>query len=51
MTYTDEEIKKAFDEIWTEIERLKERDPEVYFAVTVLWKIMTSWIWELEEYL
>ncbi len=34
-----------------EIERLRKRDPEVYFAVTVLWKIMTSWIWELEEYL
>jgi len=32
------------------IERLKERDPEVYFAVTVLWKIMTSWVWNLEEY-
>ena len=34
-----------------EIEQLKVRDPEVYFAVTVLWKIMTSWIWGLEEYL
>jgi HEAT repeat protein len=34
-----------------EIEQLKRRDPEVYFAVTVLWKIMTSWIWELGEYL
>lgn len=34
-----------------EIEKLKKRDPEVYFAVTVLWKIMTSWIWKLEEYL
>ncbi|RJS71999.1 hypothetical protein CW714_05065 [Methanophagales archaeon] len=33
-----------------EIEKLKERDQEVYFAVTVLWKIMTSWIWGLEEY-
>lgn len=33
-----------------EIEKLKERDPEVYFAVTVLWKIMTSWVYNLEEY-
>jgi len=33
-----------------EIEKLKRKDQEVYFAVTVLWKIMTSWIWELEEY-
>ena len=34
-----------------EIEQLKRRDQEVYFAVTVLWKIMTSWVWGLEEYL
>ncbi len=33
-----------------EIERVKLRDPEVYFAVTVLWKIMTSWVYGLEEY-
>ena len=33
-----------------EIEQLKIKDPEVYFAVTVLWKIITSWIWGLEEY-
>jgi hypothetical protein len=33
-----------------EIEELRKRDPEVYFAVTVLWKIMTSWIWGLEEW-
>lgn len=33
-----------------EIEQLKTKDPEVYFAVTVLWKIMLSWIWGLEEY-
>jgi len=33
-----------------EIEHLKTRDPEVYFAVTVLWKIMTSWVYGLEEY-
>lgn len=33
-----------------EIEALKEKDPEVYFAVTVLWKIMASWVYDLEEY-
>jgi len=33
-----------------QIEALREQDPEVYFAVTVLWKIMTSWINGLEEY-
>jgi len=33
-----------------EIEKLKKKDSEVYFAVTLLWKIMTSWIYELKEY-
>lgn len=33
-----------------EIEKLKKKDPEVYFAVTLLWKIMTSWIYDLKEY-
>ncbi|RMD66065.1 HEAT repeat domain-containing protein, partial [Candidatus Parcubacteria bacterium] len=33
-----------------EIEALRLRDPEVYFAVTVLWQIMGSWIYGLEEY-
>lgn len=33
-----------------EIEKLKTADPEVYFAVTVLWKIMTSWVYNLNEY-
>jgi HEAT repeat protein len=33
-----------------DIELLKERDPEVYFAVTVLWKIMSSWVYNLEVY-
>jgi len=32
------------------IEELRARDPEVYFAVTVLWKILASWIYDLEEY-
>ncbi|MFX5084944.1 hypothetical protein ABTC40_20095, partial [Acinetobacter baumannii] len=28
----------------SEIEEIKQQDPEVYFAVTLLWKIMTSWV-------
>lgn len=34
----------------SQIEKLKEQDPQVYFAVTVLWKILTSWVYNLEEY-
>lgn len=33
-----------------EIELLAARDPQVYFAVTVLWKIIASWVYDLEEY-
>lgn len=33
-----------------QIEALRQRDPEVYFAVTVLWKIFASWVYELEEF-
>jgi len=33
-----------------EIEALRLKDPEVYFAVTVLWQIMSSWVYGLEEY-
>jgi HEAT repeat protein len=33
-----------------QIEALRLKDPEVYFAVTVLWQIMSSWIYGLEEY-
>jgi len=32
------------------IEQLKEKDKEVYFAVTVLWKILSSWIEGLDVY-
>lgn len=38
------------DLLLPEIEELARRDPEVYFAVTVLWKIMASWVYDLEEY-
>jgi HEAT repeats len=33
-----------------ELESLKAQDQEVYFATTVLWKIVSSWVYELEEY-
>ncbi len=32
------------------VEALARRDPNVYFAVTVLWKILASWVYGLEEY-
>ncbi len=33
-----------------QIEQLKDKDKEVYFAVTVLWKILSSWISRLDVY-
>lgn len=33
-----------------QIEQLREKDKEVYFAVTVLWKILSSWISRLDIY-
>lgn len=33
-----------------DIENLKKIDPQLYFAVTVLWKITSSWIYQLKEY-
>ncbi|MFQ5751171.1 MAG: HEAT repeat domain-containing protein [bacterium] len=36
--------------IINKIETLKQTDPEIYFAVTVLWKLMSSWVFELKEY-
>ena len=32
------------------IEQLRADDPEVYFAVTLLWKIMSSWVFNLREF-
>ena len=32
------------------IEEIRESDPELYFAVTLLWKILSSWVFNLEEY-
>lgn len=34
----------------TEIEKIKNKDAEIYFAVTLLWKIMASWTYNLKEY-
>jgi len=34
----------------SQIEQLKRKDQEVYFAVTVLWKILSSWVAELDIY-
>lgn len=33
-----------------QVERLRVHDPEVYFAATVLWKVLASWVNGLEEY-
>ncbi|NJO83197.1 MAG: hypothetical protein HC828_10510 [Blastochloris sp.] len=33
-----------------QIETLRLHDPEVYFAATVLWQIMSSWVYNLEMY-
>lgn len=34
----------------SQIEVLRQHDPEVHFAVTLLWKVLTSWVFHLEEY-
>lgn len=34
----------------SQIEELKKKDTEVYFAVTVLWKVISSWVNGLEIY-
>lgn len=38
------------ENVISQIEELKTKDNEVYFAVTVLWKILSSWINNLEIY-
>ncbi|MFS8902818.1 HEAT repeat domain-containing protein [Synechococcus sp. H60.4] len=38
------------DALVGQIEELSKHDPEVYFAVTVLWKILASWVYNLEEF-
>jgi HEAT repeat protein len=40
--------KQHFDE--THIETICKADPEVYFAASVLWQILESWICDLREY-
>ncbi len=36
--------------IINDIESLKQTDSQLYFAVTVLWKIASSWVYQLKEY-
>ena len=36
--------------IINEIEELKQNDPQLYFAITVLWKITSSWVYGLKGY-
>jgi len=37
-------------EFINELEALKAQDQEIYFATTVLWKIVSSWVYDLKEY-
>jgi hypothetical protein len=38
-------------DIWaTRLQSIKEADPEVFFAATVLWQIMRSWIANVDEF-
>jgi hypothetical protein len=41
---------KHSNDVITEIEKIRNDDPELYFAVTLLWKIYSSWIYDLKEY-
>jgi len=37
--------------VWaSRLEQLQRQDPQVYFAVTVLWQIIASWIADVNEY-
>ena len=38
------------DALLPQVEALAAHDPEVYFGVTLLWKIIASWTYGLEEY-
>ncbi|HEX9974787.1 MAG TPA: HEAT repeat domain-containing protein, partial [bacterium] len=38
------------DKVIENIEKIKQYDQEIYFATTLLWKIISSWIYNLEEY-
>lgn len=38
------------DAYLSQVEELKIKDPEVYFATTLLWKILSNWIANLDEY-
>lgn len=38
------------EKIIGDIEQLQADDPQVYFAVTLLWKIMSNWVFDLKEF-
>jgi hypothetical protein len=40
--------KETFDQ--ADVEAICTADPEVYFAASVLWQIVTSWVKDLKEY-
>lgn len=40
--------KENFDQ--SDIETICDADPEIYFAASVLWQILTSWVNDLREY-
>ncbi|MBI5155552.1 hypothetical protein HZA57_09975 [Candidatus Poribacteria bacterium] len=33
-----------------DLERIRASDPQIYFGTTLLWKVMSSWVFGLEEY-
>lgn len=41
---------KNEEQFISELEKIKDSDPEVYFAVTVLWKILNNWVFGLKDY-
>ena len=38
------------ESVIADFEKVKQDDPELYFATTLLWKLMKSWIYGLREY-
>lgn len=40
----------AEERIVSDFEKVKREDPEIYFATTLLWKLLSSWVYGLKEY-
>ncbi len=36
--------------VQADVEAICNADPEVYFAASVLWQIVASWVYDLKEY-